>query len=552
MKKILLILVCFQLVGWCTYTATAAEPIVRNGSCTDTREEDDTWDGVDKEGNLRVRTGNFQLLISGSRQEGKDFGASPCFKDVTGDGKPDLVVGDGDGFIWIFETKSKKNKFPLEFTQGRFVHTYLANGMNIDVVDYNDDKLNDLLIGTPGGGIQIVQNLGAGQFIRQDFTPNYNKINVKKMRTRQPIEMIGAFPLIMRGTKPLCIGSYVAPRLRDWNGDGKNDLIIGEGSYSANSIYLYVNKGQNSNPDFTAAKRHWLGYGMGREHLSPAIGDLDGDGDLDMLVGDRTGALTWYVNNGIDRENADTPYLAAPKETPVTVGGSSQPVGLLPRPYLADVDGDRDLDLFLGSNDGFIYLSRNVGTKAIPQFAKAEKLKGVDKLKPVKVPNHWGWDSHRRGANSAISFKVMKENDLVTGKKITFFRAYFSDGYIGVSGELGNNGTVKYDKEYYLVYKARGYNTKINGRIGQSNESYVEGEFRKVKGNSEDFQVSLSTDWQTFRQRFKFSRLTKEAEKKEETGAHFAFHLAQSQPNGYFDVTDVKIVPANEMPATTL
>ncbi len=41
-----------------------------------------------------------------------------------------------------------------------------------------------------------------------------------------------------------------APAVWDWNRDGKEDLLLGEGSYSANNIHLLINSGSPGRPVF--------------------------------------------------------------------------------------------------------------------------------------------------------------------------------------------------------------------------------------------------------------------------------------------------------------
>ena len=55
----------------------------------------------------------------------------------------------------------------------------------------------------------------------------------------------------------------------DWNKDGKPDLLVGEGSYSANAVYVLLNQSGGSEPKFTEEQRYYLCYGDGREQLVP-------------------------------------------------------------------------------------------------------------------------------------------------------------------------------------------------------------------------------------------------------------------------------------------
>ena len=78
--------------------------------------------------------------------------------------------------------------------------------------------------------------------------------------------------------------------------------------------------------------------GIGSSYRHPTLGDLDGDGDLDIVVGDNTGRLFTITNNG----TALAPAFGAPIEIAgIDVGYSSAPA-------LGDLDGDGDLDIVVG------------------------------------------------------------------------------------------------------------------------------------------------------------------------------------------------------------
>jgi hypothetical protein len=109
-------------------------------------------------------------------------------------------------------------------------------------------------------------------------------------------------------------------------------------------------------------------------HASPTLGDLDGDGDLDLLIGEASGALNYYRNDG---------SRSAPRFTLVSDEWEGIREGRRSAPRLADLDGDGDLDLVIGTEAGSPVVLRNGGTRSAPRFVREshELL-----LPPLTVP----------------------------------------------------------------------------------------------------------------------------------------------------------------------
>ncbi|WP_082092987.1 PKD domain-containing protein [Methanosarcina siciliae] len=165
-----------------------------------------------------------------------------------------------------------------------------------------------------------------------------------------------------------------SPALADLDGDGDYDLMIG--MYSG-KCYGYENTGTTTSPVWTA-KSAWnvpddLGY-----YSSASLADLDGDGDYDLLMGAKAGShLTAYENTGTKTNPAWTAKSAW--NTPSFVSYSGYTAGVL-----ADLDGDGDYDLLLGWSNGDIYAYENTGTVNSPVWTK----QNVWDLPPV------GWYAH--------------------------------------------------------------------------------------------------------------------------------------------------------------
>jgi large repetitive protein len=101
---------------------------------------------------------------------------------------------------------------------------------------------------------------------------------------------------------------------------------------------------------------------------APAFGDLDGDGDLDIVLGNNYGQLFTITNTG----TVPTPVFGAP----VQIGGID--VGTNSSPALGDLDGDGDLDIVVGDDLGQLFTITNTGTAAAPAFASPVQIAGVD------------------------------------------------------------------------------------------------------------------------------------------------------------------------------
>ena len=139
-------------------------------------------------------------------------------------------------------------------------------------------------------------------------------------------------------TQSLGSANSQAITLGDVDGDGDLDMVVANDG--ANKVY--TNDGSGAFEDSTQS----LGSAWSQ---SITLGDIDGDGDLDMVVANFGGANKVYTNNGTGSfEDSDQ-----------SLGGTARSRGIT----LGDIDGDGDLDMVV-ANDGANKVYTNDGSGA--------------------------------------------------------------------------------------------------------------------------------------------------------------------------------------------
>jgi uncharacterized protein YuzB (UPF0349 family) len=155
-------------------------------------------------------------------------------------------------------------------------------------------------------------------------------------------------------------GTNTNPNIADLDGDGDLDVLIGN---AAGDMDYFQNTGTPTAPAFAAAVSNPFGFqNIAAGGTAPATGDLDNDGDLDVLSGDETaGAYHYFENTG----SSTAPAFAAP----ITNSFGLSTTGLESSPAFIDLDNDGDLDILAGGNTGDFHYFENTGTPAAPAFA---------------------------------------------------------------------------------------------------------------------------------------------------------------------------------------
>ncbi|GFE69412.1 S-layer family protein [Chroococcus sp. FPU101] len=151
---------------------------------------------------------------------------------------------------------------------------------------------------------------------------------------------------------------YATPTLVDLDSDGDLDAIVG--NRNGNTFY-YRNIGNARNPIFAPPLTNPFGLTDVGISAAPTFADLDSDGDLDAFVGNSDGNTFYYRNTG----NARNPIFAPP----VTNSFGLTDVGISAAPTFADLDSDGDLDAIVGNRDGNTFYYRNLGTRINPIYA---------------------------------------------------------------------------------------------------------------------------------------------------------------------------------------
>lgn len=273
---------------------------------------------------------------------------APTLTDLDGDGDRDLFVGVIGGAFDPSRT-AQDNLYYYEHTdEGRYVQRSKRFLYGLDVGSESLPALSDL------DGDDDPDLLLANK-IATDDAETARVFHFENQGTpTQP-----AFQLT--DTLDLAPAHHLAPAIGDLDGDGDPDLLVGSWN---DGIAFYRNEGAPDQPRFSLERPQYVELTRG-SHSTPALVDIDDDGDLDLFVGETSGTINFYRNEGSPEQPRFS--LVSDEYGGIDVGRRSVPAFL-------DVDGDGDQDLIVGSEDNGLQLFRNTGDAETPRFGDPTSL----------------------------------------------------------------------------------------------------------------------------------------------------------------------------------
>ncbi len=275
------------------------------------------------------------------------------YLDVTHDGVKDLVVGtnsqaNSENFesVWLYANSGTNSLPDFNFVSKSFLQEDmidLGEGAYPVFFDYNNDSLMDLVVGNYGyhdvggndvSGLALFENVGTNN------QPSYSLI------TRDFAGLSG----ISFNTNPNIPTYNFFPTFGDLNGDGNKDLIVGDAD---GKLHYFTNNGTTPS-SFTLAVANYEHIDVGYI-ATPQLVDVNRDGLIDLLIGDRTGEISYFPNNG----SPTTPVFDSIVSNFGGIDVDSAYISTgFSTPHFVDLDGE--YHLYVGSFSGAIHHYDNI------------------------------------------------------------------------------------------------------------------------------------------------------------------------------------------------
>jgi large repetitive protein len=227
-----------------------------------------------------------------------------AFADLTGDGVLDLIVGNVDGEVRAYENQGSPQT-PL-FALAKTIAT-VTGGAAFALVDIDGDSDVDLFTGLPNGDTALQRNTSG---------PPDNVLDTAE---------INPFGLTN-------VGEFAVPAFVDIDFDGDLDAFIGSGN---GTTTFFRNIGSRTDPQFAPGVTGFAGLESVGVNSAPALGDLDGDFDVDALIGGEQGQLFYFENKPPPSATSTPMPTDTPSPTPTgepTGTPTQTPVGDTPTP----------------------------------------------------------------------------------------------------------------------------------------------------------------------------------------------------------------------------
>ncbi|HRX29349.1 MAG TPA: T9SS type A sorting domain-containing protein [Saprospiraceae bacterium] len=297
---------------------------------------------------------NFKSPIGSNRHAGSTI--LPI--NLDGDDDMDILIGDtsSNTLIAVFNggtstqawATSYDNNFP-SLEEKIDISTFLA----AFYVDVNNDQVKDLL---------VAPNISSGG-------QTYNQIwlYLNRGSNNNPDFHLTTKNFLSELTYVFGVGSF--PEFVDYNNDGLMDILVGSNGLELRDgtdhakLTLLKNIGTKSSPNYIVEDDNFLGLKSFSDVIyypKPAFGDLDGDGDDDLVLGTNSGYLIYYENQQGDDGVMNFESYTFPLIDYV--------LGNILAPTVFDLNGDGHQDLVIGENNNYLNYYQNNGDDLPPFF----------------------------------------------------------------------------------------------------------------------------------------------------------------------------------------